>query len=191
MASITINNETLRNTFYYVITIQNALDKEFDKVQGNKSHLDKLVPEFLVGIYSQKLDKALGFKDNITQTAYNSAIILLVATFEKVVFAKYRTACGNFRKVLQDHTAKTIDYYKSREQFINSSIDKLAVIIELISGHLDNALLIELNNIKDHRNFLAHGQRDRTAPTVELPINVVAKTLDDVITEIEEKKIIS
>lgn len=187
MASIVINNEDLRNTFNYVRTIHTALIKEFDKVVGNKSQLDKLVPEDLIGTYSAKYNKALEFKDNIISIAYDSGVVMLVASFERIVFAKYHTACGNLRGVLRDNASRPLDYFLAREKFINSSIDRLAAIIDLISAYLESDLHEKINLIREHRNYIAHGKRDREAPSVEMSLSDIAKALDDVIIEIENE----
>lgn len=78
-----------------------------------------------------------------------------------------------------------MDYYKSRELFLNVSIDKLSGIIYLIEGHISSDLLQKLKKLKDHRNYVAHGKRDVASPAVEMKLDEIAKILDDVIREIE------
>lgn len=186
MASIIINNEELRTTFHAVIAIQTALNKELVHVTGNKSHIDKLVPEYLVKTYSLKDKTAQAFSDNINNNAYDGAVVLLTATFERIVFSKYSTAYGSFKSVLQDSAKKPIDYFDSRERFVNDSYNWLADIIMLLDGIIDADLLKDLKTIKDHRNYIAHGKRTSTPPVVEFPIEKIAKTLDSVILEIEK-----
>lgn len=182
---VTINNEDLRDVYHYLATIENVLQKEVKLINGNKSHLDKIVPEQLTKIYSQKERTALAFADQISRTAYESSVVSLVSTFERVVFAKYKTTYGRLKKVIKDNSPNPMDYYKSRENFLNGNIDKLSGIIYLIEGHISSELLQKLKQLKDHRNYIAHGKRDVAPPAVEMKLAEIAKTLDDVIREIE------
>lgn len=183
---VTINNEDLRDSYYYLMTIENIVQKEIRQVRGNKYHLDKMVPSILVKVYSLKEERALAFVDNITRTTYESALIALVATFERVVFAKYRTAYGTIKNVIKAQTSRPLAYFDSRERFVNDNIEVLAGIIFLLDGIVDKSLIQKLNTIKNHRNFIAHGKRDSEAPAVEFTLEEVASTLDDVIREIEK-----
>ncbi|NVO10407.1 MAG: hypothetical protein HXX16_10640 [Bacteroidales bacterium] len=182
---VTINNEDLRDIFNYLATIENILTKEVRQINGNKYYLDKIVPENIIKVYSQKEKTAITFADNLSKTAYESSIVTIVATFERVVFAKYKTAYGTIKNVVRNHSTKPLDYFNSRENFVNGNIDKLSGIISLIEGHLSNDILEKLKIIKDHRNYIAHGKRDIAPPSVEFRLDEVAKILDDVIKEIE------
>jgi len=182
---VTINNDEIRNTYNYLATIDNILIKEISQVNGNKSYLDKIVPQQIARVYSLKEKTALSFTDNLTRTAYENSVVHLVATFERVAFSKYRTAYGKIKSVVADQVTKPLDYYKSRENFVNGNIDKLSGLIYLIEGHLSSDLLHKLKLIKDHRNYIAHGKRDTAPPAIELKLSEMAKVLDDVIKEIE------
>jgi hypothetical protein len=183
---MTINNEQLKETFHQVVTIQTALSKDVSQVKLEKNNLYKFVPSYLAKIYSSQYKKATEFADSVTKAAYESSVVLLVATFERVIFAKYRTSYGALKNVVRDHSQRPLDYYLSREKFINTSIDKLAAIIDLFDGHIDAELMNKLKIIKEHRNYIAHGKRDSLPPAVEYSIEEIAKTLDDVILEIEK-----
>lgn len=182
---VTINNEDLSETYNYLATIDNIIQKEARQIRGNKYYIDKIVPEQLSKKYSQKDKTALTFSDNLTRTAYENSVVSLVATFERVVFAKYRTTYGTLKNVVSTNAVKPLDYYKSREKFINDNIDRLSGIIYLIEGHITNDLLQKLKQIKDHRNYIAHGKRDVAPPSIELKLDEMAKVLDEVIQEIE------
>ena len=186
---VTINNDDIRDVYHYLATIENVILKEVKLINGNKSHVDKIVPEQLTKVYSQKEKTALTFADQITRTAYENSVVSLVSTFEKVVFAKYRTTYGELKTVVRDNSQESINYYKSREKFINDSIDKLSGIIYLIEGHISPDLLKTLNQLREHRNYIAHGKRDAKPPAVEMKIADIAKTLDDVIREIEGQNV--
>jgi len=186
MATITILNEDIRNTFYYVATIEITLRKEFAHVEGNKKHLDKLVPDYLAGKYSNKLGHALAFTDSISKTAYNAGIVLLVGTFERIVLAKYKTSSGNAKSILRDHKGDKFDYYASRERFL-TNIEKLSEIIELITGVVDATLLKKLSEIKERRNEIAHGNVNSMVASVDYTLEEIAKVLDDVIRAIEDR----
>lgn len=125
------------------------------------------------------------FADNLTRTAYQNSVVSLVATFERVVFSKYRTSYGTLKNVVSKSDVRPLDFFKSRENFINDSIDRLSGIIYLIEGHITKDLLQKLKQIKDHRNYIAHGKRDVAPPDVELKLDEMAKVLDEVIREIE------
>ena len=49
---VTINNEDLRDTFNYLATIDNILQKEVRQINGNKHYLDKIVPEQITKVFS-------------------------------------------------------------------------------------------------------------------------------------------
>ena len=51
---VNINNEEIRDTYNYLATIENILKKEIKMVEGNKNHIDKMVPDFLFQHYSTK-----------------------------------------------------------------------------------------------------------------------------------------
>lgn len=182
---VTINNEVLRDTFYYLATIDNILQKEVRQINGNKYYIDKIVPEQITKVYSQKEKTALTFADNLTRTAYENSVVSLVATFERIVFAKYRTSYGTLKNVVSVNATRPLDYFRSRENFINGNIDRLSGIIYLIEGHVAVELVQKLKLIKDHRNYIAHGKRDVAPPDVELTLDEMAKVLDEVIREIE------
>jgi hypothetical protein len=182
---VTINNEDLRETFNYLSTIENIIQKEVRQINGNKYYIDKIVPEQIVKVYSQKEKTAVTFADNLTRTSYENSVVTLVATFERIAFAKYKTSYGTIKNVVANHSVKPLDYFKSRENFVNGSIDKLSGIIYLIEGHLTLELLESLKIIKDHRNYIAHGKRDSAPPSVEMKLSEIAKVLDEVIREIE------
>lgn len=114
-------------------------------------------------------------------------MVNLVATFERVAFAKYKTAYFRIKGVVGDQVKRPLDYFKSRENFKNGNIDKLSGIIYLVEGHLSPELLNKLKLIKDHRNYIAHGKLDTVQPAVELKLSEIAEILDDVIKEIESK----
>jgi hypothetical protein len=183
---VTVNNEDLRNVYHYLVTIENIIQKEIRLVKGNKHHLDKIVPEELTKIYSAKEKTALSFVDNLTRVTYENSIIMLVSTFERIVFAKYRTSYGSIKTTVNKHSAKPLDYYSSREKFINDGIENLSGILYLIEGIIEHSLFDQLKKIKDHRNYIAHGKRDSQPPAIEFTIDEIASLLDRVITEIEK-----
>jgi hypothetical protein len=182
---VTINNETLRDIYHYLATIENVLQKEVKLINGNKHHVDKIVPEQLAKVYSQKEKTALAFANQIERTSYENSVVSLVSTFERVVFTKYKTTYGTLKTVIKDNSPDTIDYYKSREHFLNGNIGYLSGIIDLIEGQISKELLQKLKGLKDHRNYIAHGKRDVAPPAVEMSLADIAKTLDEVIREIE------
>jgi hypothetical protein len=85
---VTINNPDLRNAYLYLSTIENILRKEVRQINGNKNYVDKIVPDQFTRIFSLKEKSALTFADNLTRTAYENSVVSIVATFEKIVFAK-------------------------------------------------------------------------------------------------------
>lgn len=182
---VTINNEDLRDVYHYLATIENVIQKEVKLINGNKFHLDKIVPEQISKVYSQKEKTALAFADQITRTSYESSVVSLVSTFERIAFAKYKTTYGTLKTVVKDNSPNFIDYYNSRESFLNGNIDKLSGIIYLIEGQISIELMQKLKLLKDHRNYIAHGKRDVAPPAFEMKLADIAKTLDEVIREIE------
>lgn len=183
---VTINNEELRGVYHHLITIDNVVRKEISLVNGNKSHLDKMVPEQLSKVYSTKEKTALTFVDSLTRITYDNSVIALVAIFERVVFSKYRTTYGTIRTVVNTHSVKPLDYYDSRERFVNGGVEYLSGIMNLLEGIIGNDLFDRLKIIKDHRNNIAHGKRDSKPPAIELTIDEIAATLYDIIREIEK-----
>ena len=183
---VTINNEALRNIYHYLVTIENTVRKESQRVSQDKSYLDKMVPEQLSRVYSTKEKTALAFIDNLTRTIYDNAVIALTATFERVVFAKYRTTYGVIRTTINIHSTKPLNYFDSKERFVNDQIDGLSGILSLIENIIDDDLFRKLKIIKDHRNFIAHGKRDSKPPAVEYDMDTIVKVLDEVIGEIEK-----
>lgn len=182
---VTINNEELRNTFNYLSTIENVIQKESRQINGNKQYLDKIVPENIINVYSKKHKDAITFADSLTRTSYENSIVTLVATFERILFAKYKTTFGALKIVVRDNSGEDVDFYKSRERFVYGSIDNLYGLIGLIDGHVSKELIDKLKIIKNHRNFIAHGKRDYIPPPVEFKLDEAAKILDDIIKEVE------
>jgi hypothetical protein len=183
---VTVNNEDLRDIYHYLTTIENIVQKEIWQAQGNKSHIDRMVPEALASTYSLKQTTSLAFLDNLTRTSYENAVVSLVATFERIVFSKYRTSYGKLRSIVNSHSTKPLDYFASRERLVNDKIDRLAGIFYLIDGIIDHELFNKLKTIKDHRNYIAHGKRESQPPAVEFTIHEIVLILDNVIKEIEK-----
>jgi hypothetical protein len=185
--AVVINNEDIKNTFHYVISIETALKKELAHVEGNKTHLDKLVPDYLKGVYSKKQNDAVEFKTNLIRTAYDSALVLLVASFERIMFAKYKTVCSQIEFFLEANKDLSVEYFIAKERFVNNSFTRLADLIKLIEGKIDGQLYDNLSAIKEHRNCIAHGSREGLLSAVDMTIEEIAQTLDSVITQIEIK----
>jgi uncharacterized protein YutE (UPF0331/DUF86 family) len=186
---VEISNEDLKETYHYVSTITNILQKEINQVNGNKSYLDKMLPTFLSKTYSLKETKALAFVKNLDRTVYESNVVALVSTFERIVFAKYQTTYGTVKSIVTSQSKKPMDYFDSKERFVNDSIDKLSGILFLLEGLIDNELFKKLKLLKDHRNYIAHGKRDLKdikPPSVEFTLDEITTILDDVIKEIEK-----
>ena len=183
---VTINNEVLKEVYHQLTTIDNIVQKEIRLVNGNKWHLDKMVPEELSKVYSIKQKTAQTFTDSLTRTAYDNSVIALVATFERVVFAKYKTSYGSIRNTVITHSVKPLDYYNSRAKFINDGVEYLAEILHLLEGIIDDTLFDKLRILKDHRNYISHGKRGAKPPAVEFTLDQIATTLDGVIREIEK-----
>lgn len=180
-----LNNDEIRDTYNYLATIENILRKEVKIIEGNKSHLDKIVPESIVRVYSVKEKQAQYFTTNLSKIYYETSVVSLVAIFEKIIFAKYKTSYGTIKGIVITNAQRPLDFFKSREKFVNGNIDKLHSIIELIDGHIDAELLSKLKKIKEQRDYLAHGKRFGEAPAVNMKLELVAEILDKVITEIE------
>ena len=85
---VTINNEEILNTYHYLLTIINIVERDFVHVRNNKSHLDKLVPQELENIYSNKYRPAMVFIDGTEQLLKDFSVVSLITAFEKAVFAK-------------------------------------------------------------------------------------------------------
>src|SRR5258708_11295462 len=181
-----LNNKELSQTFEYLSTLDNILQKEFELVRGNRYRLDKIVSGSLSGKYSKKENTALEFLDNLAKTSYDSSIVALVATYEKVVFSKYKTAFGTIRGVVATKAEKPLDYYLMREKFVDGSLDKLHLIIELIKEHVDVDLIKDLKTIKEQRDYIAHGRRFGIPPPIDMALQEVALVLDKIILEIEK-----
>lgn len=182
---VIISNEDLKKVYHSLITIENIIKREEKRIKGNKFNLDKVVPEQLTRIYSQKETTALAFTDRMVRIVYENSVVCITSAFERIVFTKYRTAYGKVRSVVKEQSQPPMDYYKAREKFINGGIDKLSGIISLIEGHVSNDIFDKLKQIKDHRNYIAHGKRDVAPPAVEMTIDEIAQALDEAIIEIE------
>lgn len=181
---VAIENDDLRETYHCFLTLRNILDRDLPKVLNEKSYIDNLVPEDLKGIYSKKQASALRFKDAIEIQLYENSVVALVTTFEKIAFAKYRTSYGTLKTVVAEKAEHPLDYFASRERFVNTGIDKLAGIFYLIEGIIDAETMEKLVVIKEHRNYIVHGKRDSEPPSVEYDIDTIARFLDKAISEI-------
>ncbi|MBK6834077.1 MAG: hypothetical protein IPG89_07305 [Bacteroidetes bacterium] len=184
----TINNPDLQELFTYIVTVENIVLKEIKLVNGNRYHLDKLVPEDVAGVYTKKETKANEFVDSMYRKFYEAFVVSLVAVFERVVFAKYKTSYGEIKTTVSSDTPKTIDFYRTREKIIGEANDKLHAIIIILDGQIDNDLLKKLKVIKDQRDFIAHGGRFGAAPTVSMKLHEIAEALDSVLNEVEINK---
>jgi hypothetical protein len=182
---VILNNEKINDAFNYLKTIEKILINETNRIEGDKAHLDKIVPKNIQGLYSKKFDRAKDFSDNLKNTFYESCTINLLAVFENIVFAKYKTTVGTIRGVVSNHSVKPLDYFKSRERFIKDDLDGLQSFINLLEGYIDTELFKDLKRIKEQRDFLAHGKRFDKIPPLLMTIDDVAAILDKVISEIE------
>ena len=185
MASL--KNEEIRETFYYLSTLENVLNKEIHSVDGNKSNLNKIVPENIQNLHSDKKEKANSFMLSLSKIQYESSVITLLASFKKVVFSKYKTSYGEIKSLVGSQTKNTIAFYKAREKFVNSKKNEnLSSIIDLIEGHVNDTLIKSLKMIKEQRDYIAHGKRFGTEPVQNLSLARIAETLDEIVSEIEK-----
>lgn len=109
---------------------------------------------------------------------------MMIATFEKIVFSKYSTTYGKLKSVVRDSSARPMDFFEAREKLINSGYDRLSQIMNLIDGLIDRNLFLKLKQIKDQRDYIAHGKRIPKPQNVELKLEEIATVLDNVIIEI-------
>lgn len=184
----TINNGDLQDVYIYVSTVEYVINREITAINGNKSHIDKIVSESLTGIYSKKENKASDFVRNLKRTTTEAFLISLVSVFERVVFAKYKTSYGAIKTTIGSSKDTTIDFYRTREKIVGDASDKLHAIINIIDGQIDGELLRKLKIIKEYRDFIAHGKRFGAEPAVSLTLSEIATTLDKIISEIEANK---
>lgn len=180
-----LNNLILKSTYDQLCTIEYCLEKDFKHVRTNKSYLDNLVPNHIRGIHTKKMDDAGKFIDSVAIIAYESAVIILIATFESIAFDKYKNTYGSLRTVVKDNASKPLSYFSAREKLVNDTYDKLSAIIKLVYGHINPTLFSNLEIVKSYRDYLAHGKRFAAPPPTKLSLLEIAKILDDVLLEIE------
>jgi len=184
---ISLLNNDLRESLENALAIQTMLQKELEHVDGNKSHLDKLVPDYLKGIYSKTRKDALGFKQRVLTDAYKSGVILLTAAFERIAFAKYRTAAGDTIAYLEKAKDLSTEYYIVRDRFVNPSLKWLSDLLVLLENRITAAQFDRLAEIKEQRNSYAHGNLDTLTTITDYSLVDIAGTLDKMLTEIEQR----
>ncbi len=184
---ISILNDDLRESFENAIAIQTILEKELRHIEGNKSHLDKLVPDHLKGVYSKNQRAALGFKQRLLDDAYRSGVILLTATFERIAFAKYRTAAGDTAAFLQKAKELSTEYFIVRDRFVNPSLKWLSDLLELLNGRIDTTVFEHLAEIKEQRNSYAHGSIETMTTVANYSFEDIAVTFDNILQVIEQR----
>jgi hypothetical protein len=81
-----------------------------EQAKRNKSYIDNMVPEDLYGIYSKKEKMAYDFSNALSRTSFESSVVSLVASFEKVVFSKYKTSYGTIKEIVRDSATERFDY---------------------------------------------------------------------------------
>lgn len=180
-----INNPLLKSTYDQLSTIEHCLEKDFKHVRTNKAYLDNLVPQNLRGVHSKKMDDACKFIDTVSTAAYESGVVILIATFESIAFDKYKNTYGNLKAVVKNNSSKPLSFYSAREKLVNDSYDKLSAILKLIDGHITMSLHANLEIIKNYRDYLAHGKRFSAPPSTKFTLYEIAKILDEVLLEIE------
>lgn len=184
---ISILSDDLRETLENALSIQTMLEKELTHVENNKAHLDKLVPDELKGKYSSKMRDALIFKERVLSDAYKSGVILLTATFERISFAKYRTATGDTIAYIGKAKDLSTEYFIARDRFIKPSLKWLSELLELLDGRIDTALYERLSEIKEQRNSYAHGSELALTTVTDYKLEDIATTFDQVLVQIEKR----
>lgn len=181
-------NSDLQESLENALSIQTMLDKELQHVEGNKSHLDKLVPDHLKGVYSKKQRDALAFKQRILDDAYKAGVILLTATFERVAFAKYRTAAGDTIAYLRNARDLVTEYYLVVDRLVKPSLSWLSDLLVLLEGRIDTTLYERFSEIKEQRNSYAHGSVDSLTTINQYSLREIAGILDEILTAVEKKR---
>ncbi|MCH8496284.1 MAG: hypothetical protein LAT57_11735 [Balneolales bacterium] len=180
-----IKNTHLEETLNHLITLENIISKEIRSIHGNRNHLKKIVPNSIAEI-SKKQNTTLKFTDKLKSTFMESAVIALLATFEKVLFVKYLETSGHLRSVVKNHSDTSISFYKSRERFIKSDVDKLHHIIGILDGHISADNLERLKEIKENRDYFSHGKRFPSPPrSMNFEIREIAINLDLILQELK------
>ncbi len=184
---ISILNEDLRECYENAVAIHTMLDKELKQVNGNKIHLDKLVPEDLKGKYSGSMKTALEFKQRILRDAFKAGVILLTATFERIAFAKYRTSSGEMVAYIEKAKDLSIEYDVVKDKFIKTSLSRLKELIELFEGHIETKLYEKLEQIREQRNSYAHGNPNSIPIVNDYSLDDIVVTFDEILTVIEKR----
>lgn len=180
----TINTPQIRELYFHLSTIDIIIKEKSSLVNGNKSNLEKIIVSDAKNNYSQKQDTAKMYIDKVNLLAYENGIVALVSTFEKLIFDMYDTSKGEIKKTIENNTPTQIPYYKSRKKVVRE-MNNLADIINLIEGTIDEDVFKQLKQIKEYRDYIAHGKRFGSVSPYTFKLEEIALILDKIIIEIK------
>ncbi len=132
--------------------------------------------------------KADTYFDSLEKKVEEHFIMDIVATFERVVFDRIGTACGEIENIVKDEcnqrekNGAAFPLYESAPNFIKDKED-----INNLSG-IKNLLKIprkkKLEEIINHRNWISHGKRAGVGKSSNSRIQDMHKELTDILNQI-------
>lgn len=189
---VTVRDERLLVTYRRVVSLDKIMRLTFDRAKNDRQYLRNIDP---VGFgrdqkiskgkqNSKKLSREVDrYLTDLVGLANEQATLALIFSFEQIAFDLYRNAFGIFRKVVKEKSVSDTPFFRARERFIRDDLDKLSQLLGLLDGFLNQALFEKLVEIKNYRDYLAHGKRF-AASIQNYTMDEIAVTLDEVIYEI-------
>lgn len=111
--------------------------------------------------------------DGLEKALAEAFLLRLVAAFEAEAFARLGTAVGEARRSVEARFAKTAPFSRAAVKLVRGTEDfhNLAAIENLLRSY-PRAPVDELEQLREHRNLIAHGGRLGRLSTFTSPVDV-------------------
>ena len=105
--------------------------------------------------------------DDLDRTIFELFLLHLVATFERDAFARLQTAIGEARSTLDEHFPSRSPFARAAQHLVKDAKDdiyNLSGVQQLLKSY-PGAATVDLAQLREHRNYVAHGGRVGTPST--------------------------
>ncbi len=183
---IQINSSDLQSAYNNFLSIENILDytsnEAIRRIQHNQDFLFTIKFPFIGEIKAKNKEDSLKIKfSEISQFLRENTMLIIVAEFERLVFEKINDSSVLIQNVVDNGYLSGQPMHQFRTSFVKEENDiyNLKGFNAFLTIHPN--IKIDLQEIIDFRNYLAHGKRLKVGKNSNKTLEQIITTLDNIL----------